>query len=187
MGLRAYEAAMRTPELDQWLPDPVVRTRHRRTADASADELWAAAESIRLRDTRTLGRLVRWRIPGTAQDQTFRRMFTAYPFTVLEEGEHYSISGMAGRIWTLARDYPRLDGAEAWRDWDEPNSARVLFAHWVEETPDGRSALVSEARVDAMSRRAALRLRSLWMVVGTFERVIGAEPLPLAVRRAEAG
>jgi hypothetical protein len=187
MGLRAYEPPMRTPHLDDWLPEPAVRTRHRREARASADELWSAAESVRLRDTRTLGRLVRWRIPGTQQDQTFRRMFTEYPFTVLEEGEHYSISGMAGRIWTLDRDYPRFDGADAWRDWDEPNSARVLFAHWVEPAGDGRSALVSEARVDPMSRRASVRLKSLWLVVGTFERVIGAEPLPLAVRRAEAG
>ena len=176
---------MRTPDLDDWLPQPAVRTRHRRNADAPSEALWAAAESVRLRDTRTLGRLVRWRIPGTVQDQTFRKMFTEYPFTVLEEGEHYSISGMAGRIWTLARDYPRLDGPDAWRAWDEPNSARVLFAHWVQEDGDGRSTLVSEARVGTMSRRAALRMRSLWVVVGRFERVIGAEPLALAVRRAE--
>ena len=177
---------MRTSELDDWLPEPDVRTRHRRVARATPDELWAAASSVRLRDTRTLGRLVRWRIPGTKQDQTFRDMFTAYPFTVLAEGDGWSVSGMAGRIWTLARDYPRLDDAQAWRDWDEPNTARVLFAHWVEDAGDGRTALVSEARVDAIGRRAALRLKSLWVVVGTFERVIGAEPLPLAVRRAES-
>ena len=176
---------MRTPELDDWLPEPAVRTRHRREAAASPGELWSAAQSVRLRDTRTLGRLVRWRIPGTGLDQTFQELFTHYPFTVLDEGDQHLICGMAGRIWTLARDYPRLSGADEWRDYDEPNAARVLFGHWVEDLGGGRSALVSEARVGVTGRRAAVRLKSLWVVVGTFERVIGAEPLPLAVRRAE--
>ena len=34
-------------------------------------------------------------------------------------------------------------------------------------------------------RLAAARLRALWLVVGPFERLIGAEPLALAAARAE--
>jgi hypothetical protein len=173
------------PDLDAWLPDPQVRARHRREARAEADVLWQAASDVRLDDTRTLGRLVRWRIPGTSGDQTFREMFARYPFTVLDEGDGWSVSGLCGRIWTLARDYPRLDGPEDFRSWDASGTARVLFAHWVEPGGDGRATLFSEARVAAVDRTAALRLRGLWLVVGRFERVIGAEPLPLAVRRAE--
>lgn len=176
---------MPAPDLDAWLPDPAVRTFHRREARASPERLWEAAESVRLRDTRTLGRLVRWRIPGVPEDRTFRRMFCEPPFIVLSEGEHCSISGLAGRIWTLSRDYPELEGPEAYRNWDLPGTARVLFAHWVEDLGDGRSALCSEARVQPIGRRATLRLRSLWALVARFERVIGGEPLPLAVRRAE--
>jgi hypothetical protein len=176
---------MRTPELDAWLPGPAVSTRHRREAAATPAELWAAAESVRLGETRTLGRLVRWRIPGTPADQTYRKMFAQYPFTVLEEGDTYSVSGLAGHIWTFARDYPRLDGPQAFCDWDRRGSVRVLFGHWVEPGEDGRSAIVSEARVAPIGKRAELRLRSLWLVVGAFERAIGAEPLALAVRRAE--
>ena len=36
--------------------------------------------------------------------------------------------------------------------------------------------------VDAVAR---LRLKAVWTVVGPFERLVGAEPLALAVRRAE--
>lgn len=175
---------MPAPDLDAWLPDPQVRSRHRREARAPAGDLWEAASAVRLDDTRTLGRLVRWRIPGTEGSQTFREMFARYPFTVLDEGEGWSVSGLCGRIWTLARDYPRLDGAEAFCAWDERATVRVVFGNWVEETEKG-SALVTEARVSAVDRVGALRLRALWVVVGRFERVIGAEPLPLAVRRAE--
>ena len=65
---------------------------------------------------------------------------------------------------------------------------RVLFAHWVEPDGDG-SAIVSEARVAPSTARAAVRLRSLWMVIGVFERLIGGEALELAVatRASAAG
>jgi hypothetical protein len=63
---------------------------------------------------------------------------------------------------------------------------RVLFAHWSEPKGDGGSRIVSEARVEPVDRRAAMRLRALWAVVGRFEPRIGSEPLTLAVRRAEA-
>ncbi|WP_205699158.1 hypothetical protein [Conexibacter sp. SYSU D00693] len=171
-------------DLDAWLPRPAVRTRHRRAADAEAGALWAAARSVRLDETATLGRLVRWRIPETPGSITFRELFATPPFCVLHETDSGSVSGLAGRIWTLRRDYPRLDGAEAFAAWDEPGTVRVVFAHWVEDDGDGRSALVSEARVQPVDRRAGLQLRALWAVVGPFERLIGAEPLALAARRA---
>ncbi|MCW2968219.1 MAG: hypothetical protein JWM71_1991 [Solirubrobacteraceae bacterium] len=175
---------MSEPDLDAWLAEPTIRTRHRRTAPVTPDVLWQAAEGVRLRDTRNLGRLVRWRIPGVAPDTTFRDLFRAYPFTVLDEGDGWSVSGLAGRIWTLDRDYPRLEGAEAFRAWDRPGSARVVFAHWVEPDGDTGSALVSEARVEGTNRRAQLRLRALWAVVGRFERLIGGDALSAATRRA---
>ena len=172
--------------LDHWVPDPAIRTHHRRPAAAEPDALWQAALGVRLADTRALGRVVRWRIPGTSADQTFGELFRRYPFTVLEEGERHVISGLCGRIWTFARDYPDLDGPEAFASWDEPGTVRVAFGHWVEEDGDGRAELVSEARVQAVDRRAGMRLKALWTVVGRFERLIGAEPLPIAVRRAES-
>jgi hypothetical protein len=167
------------PDLDAWLPNPVIRSRHRRTANAGPDALWQAAEGIHLADTRTLGRLVRWRIPGVPAETTFRDLFRQHPFLVLDEGPHWSVSGLVGRIWTLDRDYPRLETAEEFLHWDRPVTARVLFAHWVEG-----DALVSEARVDGTDRRAAIRLRALWTLVGGFERLIGGEALALASSRA---
>jgi hypothetical protein len=171
--------------LDHWLPRPAIRSHHRRVAATDADELWRAALGVRLSDTRTLGRLVRWRIPGTAADQSFVGLFRAYPFTVLEEDTNLLISGLCGRIWTLARDYPALEGADAFRDWQVAGTVRVLFGHWTAPRGDGRAELVSEARVQPVDRAAAIRLRVLWRVVGPFERLVGAEALTAAVQRAE--
>jgi hypothetical protein len=173
-----------TRHLDAWLPEPAVRSHHRRTADSAPDALWQAAASVKLSDTRTLGRLVRWRIPDLPADLTYGELFRDYPFTVLDEGERHLVAGLCGRIWTLARDYPRLSGPDEFAAWDEPGTVRVLFGHWVEE--DGsESALVTEARVAPVDRAAGLRLRALWRLVGPFERLVGAEAVATAARASE--
>lgn len=176
---------MPLPDLDAWLPDPAVCTHHRRRAAATPDALWRAAREIRIGETRALGRLVRWRIPGTPGERTYDQLFRAYPFTVLDEGEHHLVSGLCGRIWTLERDYPRLDGPADFSAWDRRGTVRVLFAHWATPVADGRAELSSEARVQPVDKASAVRLRALWAMIGRFERLVGAEPLKLAARRAE--
>lgn len=173
-----------SPDLDQWLPSPLVRTFHRVSAEADAERLWQAAETIRLRDAPTLGRAVRWRIPGTASDLPFRDLFRQYPFAVIDEGARWSVSGMCGRIWTLRRDYPRIEGAGDFLAWEQPGTVRVLLAHWIEQDGPGQSALVSEARIQPVNRGAGLRLRALWSLVGHLERLIGGEALRVAAGRA---
>ena len=178
---------MAAMDLDAWLPDPEIVTRHERHAAAEPGALWDAARSVRLDETRTIGRLVRWRIPGVPAHQSFMGLLREDPFTVLEEGERHSISGLCGRIWTLQRDYARLSGPEDFLAWDAPGTVRVLFAHWVTAGPGGCATLHSEARVGPTDRIAAMRLRALWLAVGPFDRLIGAEALALAVARAESG
>jgi len=173
------------PELDSWLPDPQVRTRHQRSSEADADRLWEAAGAVRLRDAPALGRAVRWRIPGTSPDVSFRDLFRQYPFTVLAEGAHSSVSGLCGRIWTLRRDYPRIEGADAFRAWHQRGTVRVVLAHWIEADDAGRNTLFSEARIKPVDRRAGLQLRALWALVGRFDRLIDSEVLSTAVQRAE--
>jgi len=174
-------------DLDAWLPDAEIVTRHQRDARAHPDALWEAARGVRLDQTRTIGRLVRWRIPGVPARQSFMGLLADDPFTVLHEGQHHSISGLCGRIWTLSRDYTELSGPDDFMAWDTPRTVRVLFAHWVTPGPDGdTSTLHSEARVGPTDAIATMRLRALWLAVGPFERLIGAEPLSLAVTRAEA-
>jgi hypothetical protein len=170
--------------LEDWLPHPAVRTRHRRRAEAGPDALWTAARELRLRDTRRLGRMVRWRIPGLADGMTYHELFRSYPFCVLAEADHALISGLCGRIWTLHRDYPLLRSPEEFAAWEEPGTVRVAFGHWVRGLPDGGSELVTEARVQPVDRHAGLRLKAIWAVLGPFERLVGAEPLALAARRA---
>jgi hypothetical protein len=172
------------PDLDAFLSRPAVRTHHRRTASTAPEALWRAARAVRLADTRALGRLVRWRIPGTPARQTYAELFRGYPFALLDEGPCHSVSGLCGRIWTLTRDYPALDGPADFAAWAEPGTVRVLFAHWARAAADGTAELCSEARVEPVDRAAAIRLRALWTLVGGFEPLVASEPLAVAARRA---
>ena len=178
---------MNRDRLDRWLPEPAIRIHHRRGSLVDPTRLWRAARTLRLSDTQLLGRLIRWRIPGTSADQSFDQLFRTYPFIVLEEDEGLLISGLCGRIWTLARDYPELAGPQGFGEWDRSGTVRVLFAHWGERGEGDESQLVYEARVQPVDSRAERRLRVLWALVGPFEARAGTEALKAAVRRAENG
>ena len=171
-------------DLDRWLADPLVRTHHRREAATTPDALWTTAKAVRLGDCRVLGRLIRARIPGLRADETFDELFATAPFNLLEEGETHRLSGLVGRIWTVRRDFSALAVAEDFVTWSEPGTVRVLFASWAEETARG-SALVSEVRVAAVDRRAALYTRGLGPFISAFQGLVGTEPLTIAARRAD--
>ena len=175
---------MAPPDLDAWLADPAARTFHRRVARADQDALWRALGTVRLSECRVLGRIVRWRIPGEPAQVTFRELFRTDPFTVLEEGERHSLSGLVGRIWTLRRDYPKLPDVEDFRAWSRGGTAKVLIAHWVEPDSDGHSAVVSEARVGVADLQGRLGLRLVRPLIARFDPLIGTEALALAARRA---
>src|SRR5947209_4135400 len=132
MEPRLYDAAIARVDLDSWLPDPNLRVCHRRESTADPQILWRAAQDIKLSETRMLGRLVRWRIPGVPADASFEELFRNPPFAVLESGESALVSGLVGRIWTLRRDYPPLSDPDEFREWSQRGTARVVFAHWLE-------------------------------------------------------
>jgi hypothetical protein len=174
------------PDLDQWLADPTLRVKHRRESTASADRLWAAASSVAVGDTGLLGRMVRWRIPGLERGITFDALFREPPFTVLDENQHSLVSGLVGRIWTLRRDYPELSSPEEFRDWSKRGTARVVFANWVEEAPEG-AVLASEARVQAVGSQGRIGVAAVRPLVRGFHNLMGSEGIAAAVRRAEQG
>jgi hypothetical protein len=174
------------PDLDNWLPDPAIRVPHRSEAAVSEDALWEAARTVRLADTRVLGRLVRWRIPGVPKATAYDELFRAPPFMVLHEQDRALVSGLVGRIWTLRRDYPELSGPDEFRSWAEPGTARVVFANWVEPAGPGRATLNSETRVAVSDREGRVGLAGVRPLIAAFHSLIGREAMVVAVRRAEA-
>ena len=175
------------PDLDKWLAKPALRVVHRRESSVSAARLWEAAREVRLSDTAMLGRLVRWRIPGLARDLRYDGLFRQPPFMVLEEGEHALVSGLVGRIWTLRRDYPRLDSPDEFSQWSRGGTARVVIASWAMPRDGGGSVLTAEARVEAVGAQGRLGVAAVRPIVRAFQQLVGSEGINAAVRRAERG
>jgi hypothetical protein len=174
------------PDLDHWLPDPALEITHRRESTTSLDELWAAASTVRLKDTALLGRLVRWRIPGTRPEISFDELFRQAPFIVLHADEGLLVSGLVGRIWTLRRDYPQLTDPEEFRRWSVSGTARVVLANWVEPVGDGRTALISDSRVEAIGLQGRLGLAAVRPLIASFHPLVASEGIAAAVRKSQS-
>jgi hypothetical protein len=175
------------PDLDTWLERPTIRIHQRREANVEPAALWSAARSVRLADTRALGRLIRLRIPGVPLGIAFDELFRGPPFTVLQEDETALLSGLVGRIWTIRRDYPSLSGPDEFRSWSARGTVRVLFATWVEPVSDGVAALVNETRVAAVDRRARFGLGAVRPLIAASQNLIGSDAFEVAVARAQSG
>jgi hypothetical protein len=112
-------------------------------------------------------------------------LFRSGIFTLLEEGERFSVSGVAGRIWAPSGDYARFESGDEYREWSQPGTAKVLLMTEVRDHERG-SQIVSDSRVLVEGKRTRLLFRGFWAVVGPFGRYVGSEVLAAAVRRAES-
>ncbi|MGH2873874.1 MAG: hypothetical protein ACRDL5_15615, partial [Solirubrobacteraceae bacterium] len=129
-------------------------------------------------DTATLGRLIRWRIPGSRREARFDELFREPPFLVLEETQLALVSGLVGPIWTIRRELPHLESADHFARWDRPGTARVVFANWVHG-----GALHSETRVQAFGAQGRLGLAAVRPLVAAFGPLVGSEGIAAAIRR----
>lgn len=139
-----------------------------------------------MRDTMTLRPLIMLRFGDDAPsaDTRFRELFRRPPFVLLEEGERWSASGVAGRLWARRGGLARLERPEEYRAWAKPGTARVALLNAVRPRRGGGSEIVTETRVRCVDRRALIRFRPYWAVVGPFSRFIRIDLLGAAVRRA---
>jgi hypothetical protein len=172
--------------LDDWLPRHHARTHHARRSRATAERLWEAAQSVPVRETRTLRPIIAWRLGryAPAGDVPLRDVLASHPFHLLAEDGRVSVSGLAGKLWALGDTFVRFEGPEAFQSWEEPGYCKVAVRHEVH--PDGPgSRIESEVRIWCTDRRTQLRFRPYWAFIGPFSRFIGSELLSAATRRAE--
>jgi hypothetical protein len=172
--------------LDDWLPRHHAVTHHARRSRATPERLWDAARTVTVRETRTLRPIIAWRLGRYAPpgDTPLRTVLASHPFHLLAEQGMVSLSGMAGKLWSLGDTFVRFDAAAAFRDWAEPGFCKVVVRHAV-RADGGGSKIESEVRIWCTSRGAQVRFRPYWAFIGPFSRFIGSELLSAAVRRAE--
>jgi hypothetical protein len=139
-----------------------------------------------VREARALRPIIGWRMGRYAPpvDTELRSVLAAHPFLLLAEDGLVSVSGLAGKLWSLGDTFVRFDGPAAFREWREPDYCKVAVRHEVRSNGEG-SEIHSEVRIWCTSRYAQLRFRPYWAFIGPFSRFIGSELLGAATRRAE--
>jgi hypothetical protein len=149
--------------------------------------MWRAAREITVHETRTLRPIIAWRLGryAPAGDTPMRTVLASHPFRLLAEDGMVSVSGMAGKLWSLGDTFVRFGDADTFRDWAEPGFCKVVVRHEVLADGHGGSEIESEVRIWCTSRGAQLRFRPYWAFIGPFSRFIGSELLSAATRRAE--
>ena len=175
------------PSLDSWLPDYQVRSLQRRVSRADPERLWSAAGQARIRDTRMLRPLIGARLGPNAPpaQTTFRELFRSGIFTLLEEGDRYSISGVAGCLWSPRGEYAHFESAADYKEYDPPGRAKAAVLTLVREHERG-AEILTEIRVWCTDRSAWLRFRPVWLIVAPFMRFVRMDLMRSVARRAEA-
>jgi hypothetical protein len=142
---------------------------------------------VEVHETRTLRPIIGWRLGryAPAADAPLYEVLATHPFVRLAEDGMVSVSGLAGKLWSLGDTFVRFDDAEVFRGWREPGYCKVAVRHAVVARDGGGSEIRSEVRIWCTDRRAQLRFRPYWAFIGPFSRFIGSELLSAAVRRAE--
>ncbi len=179
--------------IDDWMPVYDAAERHSTLVDASAERVWAAAQSLDLSRSPLVRVLFALRSAGgvfTARRKGERGLgstlegLKANGFVVLDErpGEELLL-GLVGRFWRLNGGIVRVTAAE-FRAFHRPGYATATW-NFTLAPEAGRMRLATETRVrctDAASRRAFLRY---WRLVGPFSGLIRMEMLRTLRRAAE--
>jgi hypothetical protein len=141
---------------------------------------------VQVRETRTLRPIIGWRMGryAPAADAALYNVLATHPFVRLAEQGRVSVSGLAGKLWSLGDTFVRFDGPATFAGWRDPGYCKVAVRH--EVLPDGDGSVIfSEVRIWCTDRHAQLRFRPYWAFIGPFSHFIGSELLSAAVRRAE--
>jgi len=179
--------------LDDVLPAPHFRERHRRRIGAPPDAVWAALHEVRLSDSplarvlmdlRTLSsRLSSGRRPRLVAG----RLLEDGPLSVLaDELERIVVGGGVLQPWTLrgGKKPPQLN-ARALRAFNEPGWVKCAIGFVLEPHDDG-TTLRTETRVRATDRRTWLRFALYWILIRAGSGLVRRGLLRAVARRAEA-
>ena len=124
--------------LDDWVPDPAVRTHHRRERGGAARGAVGRGPRrppLRHPPARAARALAD---PRRRARPDLRRAVPHRAVHAARRGRHLvGVRACAGGSGRSQRDYPRLSGPDDFRAWDERGTVRVLFAHWAEPGEDG--------------------------------------------------
>jgi hypothetical protein len=178
--------------LDDLLPAPHFRERHRRRIAAPPDAVWAALHEVRLADSALARVLMNLRaLPlrlnsGHHPRLVAGRFLEDGPLSFTAEPERIVVGGGLLQPWKLrgGKKAPQLNG-RALRAFNEPGWVKCAIDFVLEPHEDG-TTLRTETRVRATDRRTWLRFAPYWFLIRPGSGLVRRGLLRAVARRAEA-
>jgi len=171
--------------LDQVMPVHDRREVHRVETDAPADAVWDAVRDLRGEELRVMSALMGLRTLGRNRKdssrtvlESFRRM--GFRVVAEEPGSELVIAGI-GRFWTPSGGLRRVESAEYFTEFAEPNYAKVAFNFRFED-----GVLSTETRIAGTDAHARRRFKLYWLLVRPGSGLIRREWLRAIARQARS-
>lgn len=155
--------------LDGLMPEFDFGNDYERVVVAPPARVSEAVEAYRL-DGSLLIRLL-FRLRGIPVPGILRGLSQTLGFTLLgEEAGKEIVFGIAGRFWALneVANLISVPGAQAFRDFDMPGTAKAAMNFRCDALPNGTTRLSMETRVKCIDGKAYRRFRFYWALIKPF-------------------
>lgn len=167
------------------MPNYDRREVHRTETGAPADAVWDAVRDLKGEELRVMSALMGLRTLGRSRgdfDRTVLESFRRMGFRVIAEepGSELVIAGI-GRFWTPSGGLRRVESAEYFAEFAEPNYAKVAFNFRF----DG-GVLSTETRIAGTDPHARRRFKAYWLLVRPGSGLIRREWLGAIAKRARS-
>jgi len=169
--------------IDDFLPEYDFVETHSIAIDASAEQVYAAANEVDFADSF----VVRWllRLRGMSSEEVRIKNLEYSKFKILGEVLNKEIIiGLAGRFWTPWGDMQTVDESN-FREFNKPGYAKAVWNFSLHGSSN-ETMLTTETRIRCLDDDSRRSFGFYWTFIQPFSGLIRMEMLKTIKRKAEA-
>ncbi|HKM48416.1 MAG TPA: hypothetical protein VJX69_12560 [Terriglobales bacterium] len=174
--------------IDHWLPQYQVSASYSILVNASDEKTYAALKQARFSDLPVVRVLMGLRGYGRRRSKTTQsdsRENVRGPFLELAAiPKREVVLGVAGRFWRPDGGIVRDLTPDQFADFHRQGYARAVWSFSLNPSNDA-TQLTTETRIQTFGRKAAVKFRAYWLLVGPFSGLIRKAMLREVKRIAE--
>lgn len=168
--------------IDEFLPEYDFVETHSIAIDASAEQVYAAANEVDFSESF----IVRWllRLRGlSGESVTIGSLKNSYFKILGETANRELLIGLAGKFWTPWGDMQRVD-ATNFREFEKPGYAKAVWNFSLDGSSN-KTDLTTETRIRCLDKGSLRNFGFYWTFIQPFSGLIRMEMLKTIKRQAE--
>lgn len=175
----------------RWLPRAQFRERHEAWVVGDPGPILDVLSSLDDRDDALVRAMLTlrelpsrlWGALGGRSALRGKPRFGLHSFTELERGDEVLVLGLAGRFWRLDFGLVDIPDAQAFRDFNEAGTARLVMTFVVESRNEGAARLITETHVHCPDTMSFVMFAPYWAIIRLGSGLIRRRMLRLVQQR----